>query len=222
MSFTVVEAPQRSAEWFAARVGRLTASRANDMLAINAKREPLAGRKNLKAQLVLERLTGKPQESGFVSNAMLQGIEREADALALYEGLTGRLLTATGFLRHDTLMVGCSLDGHVGNFEGLVEAKCPQPATHLEYLQSGVVPMAYRRQIVHCLWMTGAQWCDWLSFNPDFPDALQVKLVRVERNDAEIKDYAAKVDAFLAEVETEVAALRTQFNLSEVLSEAVA
>jgi len=81
--------------------------------------------------------------------------------------LTRSILTSSGFLEHDTLMAGCSLDGHVGDFEGLVEIKCPQAATHLDYLKTGTIPGDYYKQITHALWITGAQWCDWLSFNPD-------------------------------------------------------
>src|SRR5437879_4169734 len=117
--FTVVTAEQRSDEWHRARLGRLTGSRAADMLA-TVKSGEAASRRNLRTQLVLERLTGRVQETGFVSAAMQQGIDREADAYAAYEALTGQHLVRTGFLRHDTLMVGCSLDGHAGDFESLI------------------------------------------------------------------------------------------------------
>src|SRR6185503_9750953 len=132
---------------------------------------------------------GKSQENGYQSAAMQAGIDREPDALALYEAVTGRLLTQTGFRSHKTLMAGCSLDGHVGDFERIVEVKCPIAATHLEYLKSGVVPGEYLKQIQHGLWLTGAQCCDWLSYHPDFPEPLQAKLVTVERNEAEIASY---------------------------------
>jgi len=196
-------ADQRSPEWFTARLGKLTGSRAKDMLA-TIKNGEAAPRRNLRVQLVLERLTGRSQENGYQSHAMQQGIEREVDAFAVYEGLTGTLLTSSGFLEHDTLMAGCSLDGHVGDFEGLVEIKCPQAATHLDYLKTGTIPGDYYKQITHALWITGAQWCDWLSFNPDFPEPLQVKLVRVVRSEAAIAAYETAATAFLAEVDQEL------------------
>lgn len=203
MSFTVVDCEQRSPEWFAARLGRLTGSRASDMLAMlkDGKTEA-AARRNLRVELALERITGKAQEGEYTSAAMRQGMEREPDAAALYEALSGRLLEKTGFLRSDTHMAGCSLDGHIGDFEGIVEIKCPLPATHLEYLRTGKIPSEYRSQITHNLWISGAQWCDWLSYNPDFPDALQAKLVRVTRTEFEIMSYQRAVEKFLAEVDS--------------------
>lgn len=205
--FTVIDAPQRSPEWFAARIGCLTGSRVADMLA-TIKSGEAASRRNLRTQLVLERVTGRVQAPDFLSPAMQQGIDREPAAYAAYEVLRGELLTRTGFLRHDTLPVGCSLDGHVGNFDGLIEIKSPTPAVHLEYLKSGVVPGDYAKQILHALWLTGAQWCDWLSYNPEFPDGLHVKLVRVARHEDEIALYDLVVAKFLAEVDAEVAAVR--------------
>jgi hypothetical protein len=61
VSFTVVMAEQRSPEWFAARLGRLTGSRAADMLA-TIKSGEAAARRDLRVQLVVERLTSTLQE----------------------------------------------------------------------------------------------------------------------------------------------------------------
>jgi hypothetical protein len=205
--FTIIDAPQGSSQWHQARLGRLTGSRAKDMLA-TVKAGESAGRRNLRVQLVLERITGRPQGSEFASAAMLQGIAREPEAYAAYQALTGELLTRTGFLSHDTLAVGCSLDGHVGEFEGLIEIKSPIAATHLDYLTTGKVPADYYRQIVHALWITDAAWCDWLSYCPEFPRPLHLKCVRVARNEIEIAAYAGAVAKFLAEVDAGVAAVR--------------
>jgi hypothetical protein len=95
--FVEIAAEQRTPEWYAARVGRLTGSVAGDMLA-KIKSGEAAGRRNLRLRLVLERLTGKPQESGFVSQAMQDGIDREALAFAAYEALTGEMVQRSGFL----------------------------------------------------------------------------------------------------------------------------
>lgn len=212
----VIDCEQRSDEWRKARLGRLCGSRAADMLAMKypeplksgepskAKPTELAGRRNLRAQLVLERITGKSGERGFESQAMKDGVDREPDALLMYEALTGQLVTRTGFIAHDTLQAGCSLDGHLGDFDLIVEAKCPIPATHLEYLETGVVPGEYLKQINHDLWITGARACDWLSYQPDFPEELQIKMVRVMRDDSVIADYERKARAFLAEVDRKV------------------
>jgi hypothetical protein len=217
-AFTVIECQQRSEEWVKARLGRLCGSRASDMLATRQDGKPAAGRANLRTQLVLERLTGKPQESTYQSPAMQAGVENEADALLLYEALTGQLVERTGFLSHNAMLAGCSLDGHVGDFEGIVEAKCPLPATHLEYIRSGKVPGDYQKQILHSLWITGAQWCDWLSYQPSFPEHLQVRIVRIERNEVAIDEYEQKARLFLAEVERDIETLNTMTNMRRTLS----
>lgn len=204
--FDVCEAEQRSPDWFAARVGRLTGSRAGDMLA-TIKSGEAAARRDLRLQLVCERLTGRPQEDGYVNEVMQRGIDLEPAAFAAYEALTGNLARRTGFLSHRSLLVGCSLDGHVGDFEGIVELKCPKSATHLEYLRAGVVPVKHLPQILHNLWVTGAAWCDFLSFDDRFVPELQVFHVRVARDDRAIADYAAKALAFLAEVDRDVDAV---------------
>ena len=51
---------QGSPEWFAVRCGRATASRFSDVLA-TIKSGEAASRRNYKAQLVCERLTGVPE-----------------------------------------------------------------------------------------------------------------------------------------------------------------
>lgn len=217
----VHDVAQRSPEWAALRAGRFCASRASDMLATRADGKPAAGRTNLRVQLVLENVTKRSLDSDFQSAAMLQGIEREADALAAYEA-QGAVVRSVGFVSHDTLMAGGSPDGVIGNFVGLVEAKCCIPATHLDFLKTGTVPGEYGKQILHLLWLTGAQWCDYLSYQPDFPEPLRVKVVRVLRDEGAIGQYDTKVRTFLAEVNREVEAVNTLANLGSQLKAAVA
>jgi putative phage-type endonuclease len=219
--FTVVDAEQRSPEWFAARLGRLTGSRAADMLA-TIKTGEAAARRDLRMQLVCERLTQSLQEDGFINAAMQRGIDCEPLAFAAYESETGQMVQRSGFCAHNTLAIGCSLDGHIEDFEGILECKCPKSATHLRYLKAGVVPADYLPQITHNLWVTGAQWCDFVSFDDRFPAALSFFRVRVNRDEKAIDEYAAKAIAFLAEVQTECEAVRTMTNLKQVLTEAVA
>lgn len=222
-SFTIVTAPQRSPEWFAARAGRLTGSVAGDMLVAKLKSggEP-AGRRNLRLRLVLERLTGKPQESDYVSPAMQAGIDREADAFAAYEALTGEMVQRSGFLAHTEHLAGCSLDGHIDDFAKLLSIKCRQPAAHLDFLRSGHVPADALAQIRHELWITGADEHDYFSWNPDFPEALQASLITITRAEADIPGYEREALAFLAEVERDLQALATMTNPAAQFAAAVA
>jgi hypothetical protein len=205
--FSIVDAAQRSPEWYAARSGRLTGSSAGDMLA-KIKTGEAAARRDLRLRLVCERLTGQPQDDSFVNDAMQRGLDLEPAARGAYEALTGNVVRSTGFLVHPTLSAGCSLDGDVDDFAGIVELKCPKSSTHLEYLRGGVVPARHIPQITHNLWISGAAWCDFLSYDDRFPEPLQTFYVRVFRNDADIAAYELLVRQFLSEVEAEVESIR--------------
>ncbi len=208
MAFTVHDVPQRSPEWYALRVGRLTGSRAADMLS-TIKSGEAAARRDLRMQLVVERLTKTLQEESFVNAAVQRGIDLEPAAFAAYEAKTGCLAQRSGFLAHDSILAGCSLDGHIGAFEGILEVKCPKSATHLKYLQAGAVPSDYLPQITHNLWISGAAWCDFLSFDDRFPPPLQTCLVRVPRASVDLAGYERLALAFLAEVDRDLDAVRT-------------
>jgi hypothetical protein len=217
VNFTIIDAPQRSVEWFAARAGKLTGSKAwlvTDFLKTGAKGES-AKRRDYRMQLVCERLTGKPQEDGdgYVNDAMQRGIDLEPAAFAAYESLTGTMASKSGFLSHTSLMVGCSLDGHINNFEGILEIKCPKSATHLGYWRGKCeVPADHLPQIIHNLWVTGAEWCDFLSFDDRFEAQMQTFLCRVWAKDVDMAAYEAAALKFLAEVQVEVDAIRTMTN----------
>lgn len=198
--FTVVDAEQRSPAWFQARLGRLTGSRAAAMIATTAKGEAAAARRDLVLQLALERVTGHPQDDVYVTQEMRRAMALEPRAIAAYEALTGCFVQRTGFLSHTTLAAGCSLDGHVGDFAGILEVKCPKATTHLRYLEAGSIPPEYLPQIVHNLWVSGAAWCDFLSFDDRFPAHLQTHLVRYLRHEPEIALYTLAVAAFLSDV----------------------
>lgn len=202
-NFAIIDAPQRSDVWFQSRAGRVTGSRAADVLA-TIKTGEAAARRDYRMQLVTERLTSQPQEDGFVNAAMMRGIELEPLAFAAYEAVTGNLATRTGFLSHVTHLAGCSLDGHVDDFAGIVELKCPKSSTHLRYLHEGVVPKEYIPQVTHNAWISGAEWVDFLSYDDRFPADLQVFYVRVLAKDLDIEKYEKSALAFLAEVDESV------------------
>jgi hypothetical protein len=210
MRFTIHDAPQRSPEWFQSRLGRLTGSRAADALNFLKGGKESAARRDYRMELVCERLTGKADEEGFVSDAMQRGIDLEPAALMAYEQLTGLVAQPSGFLALTDVMAGCSLDGQIDNFTGILEIKCPKTATHLGYRRSSTVPADYLPQITHNLWITGAQWCDFMSFDDRLPAELQTALVRVKRSDVDVDAYEKSALAFLAEVQADVDALRTE------------
>lgn len=201
-----MDVPQGSPEWLSHRGGLLTASRAGDMLAV-PKVAGKGTRADYALELACERLTGRPADGGFVSVDMQRGTDLEPAARWAYESLTGRIVTQTGFLRHNIHKAGVSLDGHVGDFERLVEFKCPKSRVHLGYIRAGKVPSEYMGQVTHSLWMTGAPCLDFLSYDEKMPSHLQTFLVTIYAKDIDLAGYEAKALKFLEEVEALTAEL---------------
>ncbi len=206
--FLVITDDQRTDEWRVARMGCMTGSEAGAMLSTLKSGKEAADRRNLRTRIVIERITERPQEEGFVADRMRRGSELESDAIAAYELLTDRVVRPCGFLRHPELMAGCSPDGQVEDFAGIVEVKVPDAATHLGYLRSEEAPAAYLPQITHNLWITGAPWCDFVSYDPRWPEALRLVVRRVQRDEAAIASYELMVRQFLRDIDDEVAEVR--------------
>lgn len=209
INFTIHDAPQGSEQWLSARAGKATGSRAKDILA-TIKTGEAAARRDYRMQLAVERLTAQPQGSDFVNQEMQRGIDLEPAARAAYEALTGNMVQECGFISRNDIEAGCSLDGHVDNFLGIVEFKCPKSATHYRYLKTKDIS-EYLPQIRHNLWVTGAQWCDALSFDNRFPEPLQTYYQRFYAKDLNLLDYEMALIKFLKEVDEETAEVRSLY-----------
>jgi hypothetical protein len=200
--------------WMAQRLGKVTASRLSDVIA-KTKTGVSTSRQNYLIQLVSERLTGKKGDS-FVNQAMLDGIEREGLARQLYMQSKSVSVTEVGFFDHPTIaMSGASPDGAVnaeedGKYVGLIEIKCPIETTHTNTLISKSVPSKYMPQIQ---WQMASvspnvKWCDFISYNPNFPDTMQLFVARVERDDSYIAELETEVIKFLDEVNQTILKLK--------------
>lgn len=196
---------QRTPEWFQKRLGKVTASRIADLMA-RTKSGPAASRANYMAQLVTERLTGAPTES-YKSPAMDWGIEQEAAARAAYSARMGVLVDEVDFVDHPELEAGASPDGLVGE-DGLIEIKCPNTATMLEYIEDRSIPQKYRLQMQWQMAVTGRAWCDFVAYDPRLPEHLQLLVIREPRNEGLIGEIMAEVIRFLNEVRTKVDSLK--------------
>lgn len=192
---------QRTLEWYEARLGKATASKFGDIMTLIKSGES-AARKNYRATLVAERLTGIPTES-FTSSAMQHGIDNEELARLEYSLITGNEVVEAFFETHDTLQAGASPDGYVGE-DGLVEIKCPNTATHIETLKTKKIPKQYYWQIQGQLWITNRKWCDYLSYDPRLPENAQLVLIRVEPNKEDIDKLEKEITDFLKSVDEEV------------------
>jgi len=201
---------QRTDEWFAARLGKVTASRIADVMA-KTKTGYGASRANYMAELIVERLTGQKGDS-YQNAAMIWGTNTEPLARAAYEAHRGVLVEETGFVPHPSgAMTGASPDGLVGD-DGLVEIKCPNTATHIDTLMSDDAPPKYFAQMQWQMACTGRAWCDFVSFDPRMPEEMQLFVVRVERDDTWIIMAEEAVQAFLSELDEMVSKLKEKYN----------
>ena len=201
---------QRSEEWFAARLGCVTASRTADVMA-TTKTGYSSSRANYMAQLITERLTQTPTE-GFSTTAMQWGTDTEPQARMAYELMTGEAVVETGFVPHPTILgFGASPDGMVGS-DGLIEIKCPNSATHIETLLAEKVPSKYMIQMQVQMMCCGRDWCDFVSFDPRMPADMSFWMQRVFADSPMQEDIATEVIKFLNDVEMKLQQLREKFN----------
>jgi len=205
---------QGTPEWFAQRLGAITCSRLKDLMA-KTKTGYSTSRANYMAQLICERLTGKGEES-YTNAAMEWGTVTEPQARMAYESKTGNVVIEAGFILHRTIKgFGGSPDGLIDpsgidgliNPSGMIEIKCPNTATHIEWIRHvewirrEKVPPAHRAQVQGLMEVCGREWCDFVSFDPRLPEHLQLFIVR-EVYDAEYcKELKAEIAAFGAELD---------------------
>jgi len=193
---------QRSDEWFAARLGKVTASKVADVIA-KTKTGYSASRENYMAQLICERMTGQKQES-FTNAAMEWGTTTEPLARAAYEAHANVLVNEVGIIDHPFLpMCAASPDGLV-DIVGMLEIKCPNTATHFDTLLTGSVPAKYIAQMQWQMACANRLWVDFVSFDPRAPEGLQFFVKRVDRDDAYIQGLEAEVHKFLMELEQRI------------------
>ena len=208
--FRIIDCEQRSDEWYAARAGRFTGSVAYDAMHTIKSGAFSAARKHLRMRLALERVTGRSQESRFTTAAVQHGIDKEPAALARHEAESGLILSQPGFIQHTEVLAGCSLDAAFiegGRIVGIVEGKAPESATHFEYLRTRMIPEEYRWQCLHNVWVSGAEWCDFCSFDDRFDPPLDYLCVRFTPDAKMIRAYEIQALAFLTEVAEEVDAI---------------
>src|SRR5262245_60465893 len=191
---------QRTPEWHAIRCGKVTPSRINDVLAELKSGGEAVTRRNYRRELVLERRWGTPQDSGYVSYAMQQGIENEAAARDTYAFDIDAPIVEVGFVCHPTIEhAGASPDGLVGA-HGLVELKCPEANNMFEMLIKAPLDVKYKNQVMwQMACMPERQWCDVVFYRPGVP---VIETIRVTRDDQKIADLERAVRVFLRDVES--------------------
>jgi hypothetical protein len=196
----IIDFPQGSEEWRAARAGLVTASRMCDVVA-KIKTGEAAARRDYRSQLVVEILTGQPQDDGYMNDEMRWGVEYEPfGALCLRgrAGGAGRQGRAGDAPDH---RARGRVTRRPGRLDGVLEIKCPKTATHLQYLMDGALPSKYEPQVMWQLACTGRQWAEFVSFDPRLPEKMRLFKVRVQRDEKRIAELEAEVLSFLRDLD---------------------
>ncbi len=193
-----LDVEQGSDEWRRARLGFVSASSIAAVMAKGAGKT----RQSYLEKIVAERLTQEIGE-GYSNASMEWGTQTEPQARMAYEVSKETFVTKTGFHKHPTInFVGVSPDGLLDEENALVEIKCPNSTTHLSYIKEGKCPAEYYKQIQCQLWVTGREYCDFISYDPRIKkEALQLFVVRVARDEELIAEMEKEVVKFLDDVE---------------------
>jgi hypothetical protein len=207
-----VDLEQGTQDWKDARAGFASASGIHNILSKPRKRgeSESAGRKNYKAKIICEILSGKPTKEEEVETWwMKRGKELEGDARSEYEMINGVMVQTCGFVHHPLIQrYGCSPDGLVGS-DGMVQIKCLNRANHMDCWTRGI-PNDKQQQMTSELSVcregsaVGHRiWNDFVSYHPDFPPHLRLYVKRIWRKDvvAEIEKMEAAVAEFNGEVD---------------------
>lgn len=179
MTFKYLDEPQGSPEWVNARVGKVTASRLKDWLAVGVKGQPLKARADYERELAFEVEFKVPFER-FVSAAMEQGSLMEEFMKRQYSQKYDVIIKPVGCYYSDAFVA--SPDGEIGA-DGLIECKWVYDTTFSEVLTNGV-PNDHMLQIQGQLFASGRKWCDYVVGNQHVG---KYTVIRVERDEAIIK-----------------------------------
>jgi hypothetical protein len=194
-----------------------------DVMATLKRGGEAASRRDYRAELIAERLTGRAEDH-YVSKEMKFGTEQEPFARTAYEIKTENIVDQVGFIFHPRLdFTGASPDGLIGEDGGL-ELKCPKTTTHLAYMMAGTVPKEYQHQMLWNMACAEREWWDFASYDPRLPERLRIFIVRMPRDEARIGEIERELLKLNSEVQYICAQLGIEVNPApvEVLTESQA
>lgn len=131
----------------------------------------------------------------FNSASTNHGHDYEQEAIEKYIEETGNKVDyRQKFIEYDNY-IGGTPDGYIGD-DGIIEVKCPwDGGNHIQSLITGdIYNTDYVYQIQGYLWMTGRRWCDFITYDPDIIEALQLNIIRVYRDEEIIEGISSVMD----------------------------
>lgn len=208
--FVIVNTEQRSPDWFAARIGRVTGSRAAAVWSKTAKGARTADWQKYMDSLLAETLTMLSDDDVYVTREMQRGIDLEPTARAAVATAIGCEIRETGFLAHNHMRIGSSLDGDIDDFRAVVELKCPKTTTHIGYLEANELPDTYMGQLLHNLYVSQAETLVFASFDNRLPAHLQLFVKEVHAKDMPLEEYERDLKEFLTGLSARVEKLQAK------------
>lgn len=167
---TYPDVVQGTPQWDDLRRGMVTASVVGQLVTpstLKVASNPAS--RALAALLVAERITGFTDPT-YVSDDMERGWEDEPRAVAKYSEDRDIEVQEMGFMvrEEDWGRLGYSPDGLVHD-TGLLEVKSRRPKKHLATILADDVPAENIAQIQAGLFVTGREWCDYISYCGGMP-----------------------------------------------------
>lgn len=140
----------------------------------------------------------------ITTREMQWGIDYEPFAIAAYEAIYNVVVTPCvkriQAPEKEFAFVTGEPDGLIGS-DFLIEVKCPNQANHLKNLRNGEQVKLYYDQMQGYMWLTGREWCNFVSYHPNFPEHLQLAVYPVERDEERIEQIKERCLLLYAEVQ---------------------
>jgi len=194
----IIDCPQKSPEWYLARMGIPTASMFGTVMAQGEGKTRNAYMRKLAGELI----TGIPMES-YSNDDMERGIEQEPEIRSRYAFMHDADIIPVGFIKNAGK--GCSPDGLIGD-DGVVEFKSAAPHVMIEILMDGGVPKKHLPQCYGNLWVTERKWIDLvIGSSPKLPLFVQ----KIHRDETYIRKITGAVADFNIELRQMVAKIRS-------------
>ena len=203
---------QHSLDWYRARLGKFTGSQVGRLMKSGRGKDEYFSKDALAYinEVVAERLLNPSVvqidelfeeyllQVTPTSKAMAWGTDQELNAKGLYSSIYKRKITNCGAFALSSYFAS-SPDGVVESENGCIEVKSPMPKTHTEYLVNihnaedlkAVKPEYYWQCLSHMA-VTGAKFCDWVSYCPFLKPSIHI--VRIERDSDAIAQLLERID----------------------------
>jgi len=179
------------------RPAGISPSQFSKIMTSGRRKDELFGKTALSyADEVVCRIMGFPVDD-YTNEAMQYGIDNEPYAVEAYqiEKMVEVDYTKERITHPKYEYISGEPDGLVGN-DGLIEVKCPNPTNHFKNLLSGEQISQYMYQIQGYMWLTERQWCDFISFRPDYPEKYRISINRVVRDQDMINELEERCVIF--------------------------